>query len=76
MSKYVQMSKISKAGSVDSKYFGDLNGLDRDVNKKIKNTEEFKARLRELVLEDPNKIEQRYHNSIEVLLELKERFKL
>lgn len=70
------MPEVKKCGSHDSKYFSDPFGLDRDVNEKIKNTEEFKARLRELVLEDPNKIEQRYHNSIEVLLELKERFKL
>lgn len=76
MSVYAKMRKISKAGAVDSKYFGNLNAIDRDVFEKIQNTEEFKEKLRDLILNDPNKIEQRYHNCIEVLLELKKRFEL
>lgn len=68
------MPEVRKCGAHDSKYFGDPNGLDRDVSEKVAKTEEFKSNVRKLVLEDPNKIEQRYNNIIEVLLEIKKEF--
>lgn len=76
MSRYSRFSKISKVGAVDSKYFRDLDGFERDVIKKIEDTEAFKLKIKNLILDDPGKIEQRYNNVISVLKEIKEEFKI
>lgn len=74
MSKYSNQSKVAKCGSVDSKYFGNLDKFEKDVAEKIENTRKFKERIRRMILENPSLIEQRYHNTISVLKELKEEF--
>lgn len=69
MSKYSKLSKVAKSGAVDSKYFNNFEQFDKDVQAKIIKTKEFKTKIRELILEDPNLIEQRVQNVVNVLLE-------
>lgn len=74
MSKYSKLSKVAKIGAVDSKYFNNFEQFDKDVQAKIIKTKEFKTKIRELILEDPNLIEQRVQNAVNVLLEIKKEF--
>lgn len=74
MSKYSKMSRVSKRGSVDSKYFGKTEQFEKDVKDKINKTEEFKSKIRDLILEEPPLLEQRYHNAIDVLIDIKNEF--
>lgn len=74
MSRYSKYGEVAKAGAVDSKYFKNLDKFEEDVARKIETTNKFKENIRELILENPNLIEQRYFNTIEVLKELKEEF--
>lgn len=74
MSKYSKLSKVAKSGAVDSKYFNNFEQFDKDVQAKIIKTKEFKTKIRELILEDPNLIEQRVQNLVNVLLEIKKEF--
>ncbi len=74
MSKYSKLSKVAKSGAVDSKYFNNFEQFDKDVQAKIIKTKEFKTKIRELILEDPNLIEQRVQNVVNVLLEIKKEF--
>ena len=76
MSMYSQMSKISKNGAVDSKYFCNLDRFEQDIQEKIEKTDKFKSKIRELIIENPNLIEQRYHNVIEVMLDIKKEFNI
>lgn len=76
MSRYSRFSKNAKCGSVDSKYFGNTNKFEEDVIKKIEDTEAFKLKIKNLILDDPGKIKQRYNNVISVLKEIKEEFKI
>lgn len=74
MSKYAKMSKVAKSGAVDSKYFNNFEQFDKDVQAKFDKTKEFKSKLRELILEDPNLIEQRVNNAVSELLKIKKEF--
>ena len=74
MSKYSKLRKVAKSGAVDSKYFNNFEQFDKDVQAKIIKTKEFKTKIRELILEDPNLIEQRVQNVVNVLLEIKKEF--
>ena len=72
MSKYSKLGKVAKAGAVDSKYFNNSNKFEEDIMLKTEATSKFKDNIRQLILENPNLIEQRYFNTIEVLKEIKE----
>ncbi|BFK81475.1 hypothetical protein I3900191A7_16200 [Clostridium baratii] len=76
MSRYSRFSKNAKSGAVDSKYFGNTNKFEEDVTIKMQKTNEFKKHIRELILKEPDKMEQRVGNIIEVLKEIKEEFKI
>ena len=76
MSRYSQMSKVAKSGAVDSKYFSNIDRFEQDIQEKIEKTDNFKSKIRELIIENPNLIEQRYHNVIEVMLEIKKEFNI
>ena len=76
MSRYSQRSKIAKNGAVDSKYFSNLDRFEQDIQEKIEKTDNFKSKIRELIIENPNLIEQRYHNVIEVMLDIKKEFNI
>ncbi len=72
MSKYSKLGKVAKSGAVDSKYFGNVDKFEDDINSKLDDTKKFKDNIKQLILENPNLIEQRYYNAIEVLKEIKE----
>lgn len=72
MSKYSKLGKVAKAGAVDSKYFSNVDKFEDDINYKLDATKKFKDNIKQLILENPNLIEQRYFNAIEVLKEIKE----
>lgn len=74
MSKYSKNGQVAKCDSVDSKYFSNLDKFEEDINSKLESTRKFKDNIKQLILENPNLIEQRYYNTIEVLKELKEEF--
>lgn len=74
MSKYSKNGQVAKCGSVDSKYFSNLDKFEEDINSKLEATMKFKDNIKQLILENSNLIEQRYYNTIEVLKELKEEF--
>lgn len=76
MSRYPQMSKVAKTGAVDSKYFSNLDKFEQDIQEKVEKTDNFKSKIRELIIENPNLIEQRYHNVIEVMLDIKKEFNI
>ncbi len=76
MSKYAKLGKIAKCGSVDSKYFNDSGQFEQDIQDKIDKSDKFQNDIRELILADPNLIEQRYHEAIKVLLKLKEEYEI
>ena len=71
MSKYSKLGKVAKAGAVDSKYFSNVDKFEDDINYKLDATKKFKDNIKQLILENPNLIEQRYFNAIEVLKEIK-----
>lgn len=74
MSRYSNYSKLAKKGAVDSKYFNNIYKFEEDVTRKLEVTRKFKENIKRLILEDPNLIEQRYFNTIEVLKDIKEEF--
>ena len=76
MSKYAKYSKVAKNGSVDSKYFGNPDQFEKDIQAKIDKADKFKQDIKDLILSNPSDIEKNYHYAIEVLLEIKEEFKI
>ena len=72
MSKYSRLGKVAKTGAVDSKYFRNADKFEDDINSKLDDTRKFKDSLKQMILENPDLIEQRYFNAIEVLKEIKE----
>lgn len=65
-----------KIGNPDSKYTYCPEQLDKDVAAKQHEHEAFKSMIRHLVLMDPSKIDLRYHDVVEVMLEIKNEFGL
>ena len=76
MSRYSSYGKVAKNGAVDSKYFGNADKFEEDVRTKIENTNKFKKKVREIIIENPSLIEQRYFDVIEVLKEIKKEFEI
>lgn len=74
MSKYTVMGKVAKCGSVDSKYFNKYNKFDEDIQSKIKETEDFRIKLRNMICENPNHIEQKFNIAVNELLNIKKEF--
>ena len=74
MSKYTVMGKVAKCGSVDSKYFNKYNKFDKDIQSKIKETEDFRIKLRNMICENPNNIEQKFNIAVNELLNIKKEF--
>ena len=67
---------MQKSGAADSKYFNNFEQFDKDIQAKIDKTNEFKSKIRALVLEDPNLIEQRFNNAVSELLKIKREFNI
>lgn len=76
MSRYSKVGKVSKCGSVDSKYFNNNEKFNEDIQSKIDKANDFKTKIRALVLEDPNLIEYRINLIVSELLKIKRELKL
>ena len=76
MSRYSKVGKVAKSGAVDSKYFNNFEQFDKDVQVKVNKTNEFRTKIRELILEDPNLIEQRINNTVNEVLKIKKEFNI
>lgn len=50
--------------------------FDRKIDENNRKRAEFKARLRSLLLEEPSKMDMRFHDAISELREIKEEFKI
>ena len=70
------MPKLHKCGAADSKYFSNPQQFEKDIEKNRVDSSLFELELRELLLKKPNKIKQRYHEAISVMMEIKEEFGL
>ena len=70
------MPKLHKCGAMDSKYFSNTKQFEMDIEKNKDDSELFKLRLQKLMLQEPNKIEQRYFEAISVMVEIKKEFGL
>lgn len=63
---------ISKRiGNPDSKYTYCPERLEQDIMLKNEEHEAFKRAIKQLILNDPSKLELRYKDAIEALIELK-----
>ena len=76
MNRYSKLGKVSKKGAVDSKYFGDQEQFEKDIEAKLKKSEDFKESLRALIMGNGSDMESNYLKAIEVLRELKETYDL
>jgi hypothetical protein len=76
VSRYSKMGKVPKCGAVDSKYFNNNEKFNEDIQSKIDKANDFKIKIRALVLEDPNLIEYRINLIVSELLKIKREFKL
>jgi hypothetical protein len=76
MSRYSKTGKLAKCGSMDSKYFGNMEQFEKDIQDRIDKAEQFKKTLKELILKDPSMIETRVRNAIDVLLEIKKEYNI
>lgn len=63
--------KVSKCGATDSKYFSNPKQFEKDIEEKRIEKSKFESELILLLLKNPNKIKQRYNETIEILLKFK-----
>lgn len=75
MNKYLGI-KVPKCGAMDSKYFGKPEQFEKDIEQHQFDSKLFRARVRNLILENPGKMEIRYHQAIEELRSIKDEFRL
>jgi len=67
---------LPKCGAMDSKYFGNPQQFEKDIERHKIETKQFKANLRGLLLAEPAKMNDRYNQAIEVMKEIKKEFGL
>lgn len=65
-----------RIGEVSSKYGYHPERFERDIDQHKFDTELFKQKVRNLLLEEPSKLDTRYHQVIEVLKDVKVEFGL
>lgn len=76
MSRYSKTGRVAKCGSMDSKYFGKPEQFEKDIQKNEAYSQEVKESIRQIVLQDPSRMDQRFRLAIDVLKEIKEEFNL
>lgn len=78
MSKYAKMGKVAKCGAPDSKYCGNLESFDKDIEEKQRQgellREKISTTLKDLILSDPVKAENTYHLVIQEMIKIKEEY--
>lgn len=75
MNKYLGY-KVPKCGAMDSKYFAQPEQFDKDIQQHRSDRELFRQRVRALIIEEPAKMDMRYHQAIEELRSIKDEFRL
>ena len=75
MNKY-KIGQVYKCGAMDSKYFGNPQQFDKDIERHKMETKQFKDNLRGLLLAEPAKLKDRYNQTVEVMVEIKKEFGL
>lgn len=65
-----------QSGGVDSRYFYNPEQLEADMQRKQEKRNKFKKILRELILSNPEEMDLRYKDCIDVLKDLKGEFNL
>ena len=63
-------------GNPDSKYTYNPEQFEIDVSDKMRQHENFKRIIKDLILYDPSSTDLRYYDTIEALKELKEEYNL
>lgn len=78
MSRYSKMCRVARCGAPDSKYFGNLDQFEKDLEEKAKQGEILQNKvtgtLRDLIFSDPLKAENTYHLVIQELIKIKEEY--
>lgn len=78
MSRYCKMGKVARCGAPDSKYFGNLDQFEKDIEEKAKQgallQEKVSTTVRDLILSDPLKAEDTFHLVIQELIKVKEEY--
>lgn len=78
MSRYSKMGKVAKCGAPDSKYYGNLDQIDKDIEEHRRKGEILQEKvtttLQDLILSDPLKAEATYHLVIQELIKIKEEY--
>lgn len=72
----MQQIKVHRIGDPSSKYGYNLGQLDKDIKQHKFESDLFKSKVRNLILEDPSKMDIRYHQVVEVLRDIKSEFGL
>lgn len=74
---FLERCSLSKRiGNPDSKYTYNPERLDIDIHNKKLEHDACKQAIRDIILSDPSKMELRYHDAIEALIEIKEEYGL
>lgn len=66
--------KVAKCGSADSKYFNSSNQFDKDMQKHKEDRENLKSEVRNIIIQSPVDMKDRFHIVCEVLREIKEEY--
>lgn len=69
-------NRVHKVGDPSSQYGYHPEQFDKDIQQHRFERDLFRIRFRELILEDPAKMDIRYHQAIEELRSIKDEFRL
>jgi hypothetical protein len=72
----MQPYRVHKVGEVSSKYGYHPERFEKDVRQHQFESDLFRAKVRNLILEEPGKMDIRYHQAIEELQNIKNEFRL
>lgn len=61
---------------MDSKYFSQPEQFDKDIEKHKFEDALFRSRIRNLILEEPGRMDIRFHQAVDELRKMKEEFRL
>lgn len=76
MSRYSKTGRVAKCGSMDSKYFGKPDQFEKDIQQHEGYNKEVKESIRQIVLQDPGRMDQVFRLAVEALKEIKQEFNL
>lgn len=69
-----RVGQVPKCGAMDSKYFGNPEQFEKDIQERKEATAAFKAKIRELILEDPGHMEERIKHTVAELIDIKSEY--